>query len=223
MNKILTTLMSMFTMKSTMKKTLSAVLFVSISAVGIYWYTSAPATLNTSANTSVIELSRSMGSADAPIVLEEFSSLTCPHCATFHKSVYPDLIKKYVETGKVRIEFKSFPLDNLALAANLLALSLPKENFFQFINHALFYQDALFKAPKETLLEWSRRVGISQKDFEAIISDKDSANAVQKNIILYQKKYNIKGTPTVVINGVVVDKVEKETVFKAIEKALENL
>ena len=215
MNKILTMLRSMFTMK----KTLCAILIVSISAIGIYWYTTPTAIVKTSA----VDLSRSIGSADAPIVMEEFSSLTCPHCAIFHKATYPDLIEKYVNTGKVRVEFNSMPLDNLALAGNLLALSLPKENYYQFISHAFFYQEALFKTPKETLIEWSLRAGISKKDFMAVISDEDTAKAVRRKAAFYQKKYNITGTPAVVINGVVLDKAEKESVFKAIDKALENL
>ena len=221
MNKDLTMLRSIFTIK----RTLYAVLFILISAMGVYYYSTPPGTGagTGTAGAYVIETNRSMGSADAPIVLEEFSSFTCAHCAYFHRTAYPDLIKKYVETGKVRIVFNSFPLDNIALAASLLALSLPKENFFHFIGHVFFYQDELFKTPKASLVEWAGRADISEEGFYAIISDTDSANAIQRSAAFYQKKYNIKGTPTIILNGVMVDPVDKETLFKAIDKALEKL
>jgi protein-disulfide isomerase len=58
---------------------------------------------------------------DAPVTIVEYASMTCPHCATFHKTTYPELKKKYIDTGKVRFIFREFPLDELAVAASMLA------------------------------------------------------------------------------------------------------
>ena len=62
-----------------------------------------------------------LGKADAPVTIIEYASMTCPHCATFHKTTYPALKTKYIDTGKVRFIFREFPLDDLAVAASMLA------------------------------------------------------------------------------------------------------
>src|SRR6185503_2006793 len=62
-----------------------------------------------------------LGKADAPVTIIEYASMTCPHCANFHKTTYPALKTKYIDTGKVRFIFREFPLDELAVAAAMLA------------------------------------------------------------------------------------------------------
>ena len=62
-----------------------------------------------------------LGKADAPVTIIEYASMTCPHCANFHKTTYPALKTKYIDTGKVRFIFREFPLDDLAVAASMLA------------------------------------------------------------------------------------------------------
>ena len=67
-----------------------------------------------------------LGKADAPVTIVEYASMTCPHCATFHKTTYPALKSKYIDTGKVRFIFREFPLDELAVAASMLARCRPR-------------------------------------------------------------------------------------------------
>ena len=176
--------------------------------------------ITASAYADTIDIQRSLGSENAPVVLQEFSSMTCPHCANLHKTVYPELIKKYVDTGKVRIVFRGFPLDNLALATNMLALSLPKESFFKFIEHAFFYQKDLHENPKATLLQWSAMAGMTEKQFNNVVGNVQLANAVKADADKAQKRYNITGTPTLVVNGKRLNSVDKASLFKEIEKAL---
>ena len=71
-----------------------------------------------------------MGSMDAPVTLIEYLSMTCPHCANFHKLVLPELKKKYIDTGKVRFVIREFPLDRIAFAASALALCAGEKKFF---------------------------------------------------------------------------------------------
>jgi protein-disulfide isomerase len=62
-----------------------------------------------------------MGSDKAPVTVIEYASMTCPHCAHFQETTFPELKKRYIDTGKVRYIFREFPLDSLAAAAFVLA------------------------------------------------------------------------------------------------------
>jgi protein-disulfide isomerase len=70
------------------------------------------------------------GQADAPVTIVEYASMTCPHCSHFHETTYPEMKKKYIDTGKVRFIFREFPLDPLAAAAAMLARCAGKDKFF---------------------------------------------------------------------------------------------
>ena len=74
-----------------------------------------------------------LGDEQAPVTIIEYASMTCPHCAHFHETTYPDLKKKYIDTGKVRFIFREFPLDQLAAAAFMLARCGGKDKYFPLI------------------------------------------------------------------------------------------
>ena len=84
-----------------------------------------------------------LGKADAPVTIIEYASMTCPHCANFHKTTYPALKSKYIETGKVRFIFREFPLDDLAVAASMLARCAGAEKSMALIDDGV-------KAPRVT-------------------------------------------------------------------------
>ncbi len=67
---------------------------------------------------------RALGRADAPVVVMEFFSLTCPHCAAFHRETFPQVKTKLIDTGKLRMTFRDFPLDQVALTAAMVARTL---------------------------------------------------------------------------------------------------
>ena len=73
---------------------------------------------------------RSLGKADAPVVMIEYASATCPHCAEFHEKLLPQIKTEYIDTGKVRFIFREFPLDQLALGAFMLARCVPEDKYF---------------------------------------------------------------------------------------------
>src|SRR5688572_16457272 len=75
-----------------------------------------------------------MGKEDAPFTIVEYSSMTCPHCARFHKDVLPELKKKYIDTGKARYIIREFPLDNVAAAAFMLSRCVDQAKYFDFID-----------------------------------------------------------------------------------------
>src|SRR5262245_3685832 len=74
-----------------------------------------------------------LGNPNAPVTIVEYASMTCPHCAHFHEAVYPELKKKYIDTGKVRFIFREFPLDPLAAGASAIARCAGKDKFFPLI------------------------------------------------------------------------------------------
>lgn len=75
-----------------------------------------------------------LGSADAPVTVVEYASMTCGHCANFHMNTYPHLKKEYIDTGKVRFIFREFPLDPVALAAFMLARCMPEDKYFDTVD-----------------------------------------------------------------------------------------
>ena len=72
-----------------------------------------------------------VGEKNAPIVIKEYFSLTCSHCASFHKNTYPKVKKELIDTGKVKFEFIDYPLDRLAMFAASIARSIPSESYVE--------------------------------------------------------------------------------------------
>ena len=101
-----------------------------------------------------------MGKDDAPVTIIEYSSLSCPHCATFHKDVFPELNTKYIGTGKVRYILREFPLNESALAGTVIARCLEPSRYFAFI-HLLFQKQAdwAFKEDALTPAQGLRQAG----------------------------------------------------------------
>src|SRR5262245_60622491 len=73
---------------------------------------------------------RSLGKSDAPVVMIEYASATCPHCAQFHRDILPQLRSEYIDTGKLRFIYREFPLDKVAMGASILVRCVPEDKFF---------------------------------------------------------------------------------------------
>src|SRR6185312_15839778 len=82
-----------------------------------------------------------LGKADAPITITEYASLTCPHCAEFDRDTLPKIKKNWIDTGKAKLVYRDFPLDQLALRAAMLARCAPPDRYFAFINTLFQSQD----------------------------------------------------------------------------------
>ena len=74
-----------------------------------------------------------LGDPDADTIIVEYASMTCPHCAHFYKEIFPDVKKKYIDTGKARFIFREFPLDGLAVAASMLARCSGNDRFYPML------------------------------------------------------------------------------------------
>lgn len=150
---------------------------------------------------------RSLGLASAPVVVIEFASATCPHCAEFHLQVLPVLKRDYIDTGKVKFIFREFPIDNLALGAFMLARCLPEEKYFSTIDLLFATQRDWAKAsnPADRLFEVMSGQGMTRADFDACIKRQDLATAIIEHTRSSAAEFGIKGTPTIFVNGKLVD------------------
>ncbi|MGB1360758.1 MAG: thioredoxin domain-containing protein [Alphaproteobacteria bacterium] len=164
---------------------------------------------------------RTLGHETAPVVIQEFSSLTCPYCAKFHKEIYPELVKKYVETGKVRIVYRNYPLDNVAMAAAMLGLSIDKRKYFAYLQYAYQNQTQLTQTPLQTLHKWANMAGLSKAQTDKILKNNNLLNAIVADMKKIDKIYNLKGTPLIYIGTTQYQgKLNKKDFFAELDKVV---
>ncbi|MBO0345928.1 DsbA family protein [Roseibium limicola] len=144
-----------------------------------------------------------LGSEDAPVTIVEYASMTCGHCANFHKNTYPELKKQYIDTGKVRFIMREFPLDQVAAAGFMLARCSPEEKYFDIID-VMFHEQrswAFTDNPYNSLLKFSKQLGFTQESFEECLTNQgllDAVNAVRER---GANTFGVDSTPTFFING----------------------
>ena len=149
---------------------------------------------------------KAMGKEDAPVTMIEHSSLTCPHCATFHKEILPQIKKEYIDTGKVRLVYQDFPLGTLALAAAMLARCGRDNRYFGMLE-VLYRSQETWARSNNPLGELERVVrfgGLSKADVGECLNNERLMTAIQQRAAAAQDKFGINSTPTFVIDGEVV-------------------
>jgi protein-disulfide isomerase len=143
-----------------------------------------------------------IGKADAPVTIIEYASMTCPHCATFHKTTYPALKTKYIETGKVRFIFREFPLDELAVAASMLARCAGGEKSMALIDVLFASQDKwAVRNPIPVLQQIAKQAGFTDKTFEECLKDQTLYNNILAMRERGSKEFKVESTPTLFVNG----------------------
>jgi protein-disulfide isomerase len=144
-----------------------------------------------------------IGKADAPVTIIEYSSMTCPHCASFHKEVLPQLKAKYIDTGKVRYIVREFPLDNVAATASLLARCVEGDKYMEFVD--LLYarqEDWAFKdQPLPELQKFARQVGFTEERFNQCIRDEKALKHIEWVRERGNKQFGVRATPSFFVNG----------------------
>ena len=165
----------------------------------------------------------SEGSVDAKIKLIVFESLTCSHCAHFHKKVYPGLKENFIDKGHVYIEFKNFPLDMAAMNASKIAHCRNDGN--SEVLHYLFDNQDKWKKGN-TIEELNQNIkkfidkSAFNLDVEKCLSNKEVEDHILEDRIEGAKKYKLEATPTLIING---EKFDNPTNYKKLKKFLEKL
>jgi protein-disulfide isomerase len=165
----------------------------------------------------------SVGEKNAKITIITYESLTCGHCADFHKNVYPSLKKDFIEKGLVRIEFRHFPLDIAAFNASKIGQCRNDSNA-DVLNILFLGQKkwARGKTPEEVtkyLKKFLEDEGVTL-DFEKCLADKAIEDYVLNDRIEGVKKFKVNATPTIIIND---KKFEKALNYKNLKKYLEKL
>lgn len=158
-----------------------------------------------------------LGNAEAPVTIVEYSSLTCPHCASFHRNVLPKLKQQYIDSGKARYIVRQFPLDNVAAAAGMLALCLDKDRYYPFLD-ALYDQQQRWAHsegdPLPRLQAIAKQAGFTEESFRTCLSDQkllDNMMAVRNRAA---EKFGVNSTPTFFVNGKLLKGVQSVEEFE---------
>jgi protein-disulfide isomerase len=145
-----------------------------------------------------------LGSPDAPVTIIEYASMTCPHCAHFHETTYPEMKKKYIDTGKVRFIFREFPLDALAAAGSMLARCAGKDKYFPMLE-TLFSQQRewVVQKPLVPMLGIAKQAGFTQQSFDECLANQQMLSAIEEGRNR-ATKLGVNSTPTFFINGKII-------------------
>ena len=145
---------------------------------------------------------RAIGRPDAPVRVLEYFSLTCSHCAAFHRDTLPQVKQKLVEPGTVRFVYRDFPLDRLALVAAVVARSMPVERYEPFIGALLLSQDrwAFNRGadPLEELAKMAALAGMAPPQFDAAVRDEALARAILEGVQAAEREHGVRATPSFV-------------------------
>ena len=163
-----------------------------------------------------------LGDNNAKITIIEYASMTCDHCANFHKNIFPEIYEKYIQTGKVKFIFRDFPLDKQALFAAILANCAPKEKYFDFVK-LIFNTTQKWISVEDEFLKKLKNIGkmggMSNDQIESCFRDENIVYLAINSRSNGEKKFNITSTPSFIING----KKYSSMTFEQFEKVLDNL
>ena len=167
-----------------------------------------------------------IGNVDAKITIKVFSSLTCPHCANFHKNIFEELKKEYIDNGSVRFEHHAFPLDLAALNAEIIVrCHADKNKKFQLLNEVYKQQKKWAIGSDINIInEFIKKIGLESglenAKMDNCLKDEEVQDQILNERIEAQKKYKIESTPTIYINE---KKYEGDHEYKSFKKTLQKL
>ena len=175
-------------------------------------------------NVQADEIKRiTVGNKDAKITIIAFESLTCSHCANFHKNVFPEIKKEFLDTGLAKIEFRHFPLDIAAFNASKVSQCNNDGNSdileSLYANQQKWVKGSSIQEANKNLQKFLKTEGFSI-DFDTCINNKEIEDFVLNDRIDGAKNFKVNATPTIIINN---KKFEKTLNYKNLKKALEKL
>ena len=150
-----------------------------------------------------------IGNEDAKITIIEYASLSCSHCADFHVNTLETLKKEYIDTGKVKMVFRDYPFNYPALLGSMVLRCIPENYRYDYMN-ALFklQPDWVNKKNKKTIQELYKIMqsgGMTKDEYDACIYNTELENEILKGVMEAQNQFNIKSTPSFIINGKLIE------------------
>ena len=167
-----------------------------------------------------------IGNIDSKITIKVFSSLTCPHCANFHKNIFEELKKEYIDNGSVRFEHHAFPLDLAALNAEVIVrCHADKNKKFQLLGEIYKKQKRWavgsdINIINELIKKIGLESGLENAKMDNCLKDEEVQDQILNERIEAQKKYKIESTPTIYINE---KKYEGDHQYKSFKKNLQKI
>ena len=150
-----------------------------------------------------------IGNEDAKITIIEYASLSCSHCADFHVNTLETLKKEYIDTGKVRMVFRDYPFNYPALLGSMVLRCIPENYRYDYMN-ALFklQPDWVNTKNKKTIQELYKIMqsgGMTKEEYDACIYNTELENEILEGVMEAQNQFNIKSTPSFIINGNLIE------------------
>ena len=143
-----------------------------------------------------------LGSDKAPVTIIEYASMTCPHCAHFSATTFPELQQRYIDTGKVRYILREFPLDPLAAAGFMLARCAGKDKYMAVVETLFAKQaDWIVKEPLAPLKEIAKQFGFTEESFNQCLTNQKVLDSIQAVRDRAAEKLGINSVPTFFVNG----------------------
>ena len=169
-----------------------------------------------------------LGSEDAAVTVIEYASVTCPHCATFHETIYPSIKEDYVDTGKVRFVFREFPTApaELSVVGSMLARCAADKggpDAYFLVLGSLFKTQRTWiygDNPRGELIKIASQAGMDETDFDACVKREELLNLINQNVKTAQERYDVNSTPSFVVNGNLRHFSSVDDMAKALDDAL---
>ena len=145
----------------------------------------------------------SLGDANAPVTIIEYASMTCGHCARFHREVFPKLKEQYIDTGKVHFILREFPLDPLAAGGFMLARCAGNDLYFPMVDVLFEKQADWIKTndPVTALFNLVRQAGFTKESFDSCLSNQQLLDGINEVKSRAADKFGVDSTPTFFVNG----------------------
>lgn len=161
-----------------------------------------------------------IGNDNASITIIEYSSMSCSHCANFHNNTLPDLKKEYIDTGKVKYVFRDFPFNYPALLGSMVMRCIPSEVRYDYMNALYKLQNNWVVKENaithQELYKIMQSGGMSKENFDACLNNVDLENQILEEVIAAQSEFNIRSTPSFLINGDLLEGDKSIKVFRQI-------
>jgi protein-disulfide isomerase len=147
-----------------------------------------------------------LGATNAPITIIEYASMTCPHCAAFHRTVFPELKAQYIDSGTARFVFREFPIDPVAATGAMLARCIAKDDprrYHAAVSSLFATQDTWLadNNTTEALRTFARQAGMDEAAFNTCVADKNLLAGLQQGRDQAFNKLKVNATPTFFVNG----------------------